>query len=386
MRRSPPEGKDGEDYVFVIRSLDAGGAERQLILLACALAGNGHGVRVITFYSGGAFEKEAAACGVELLSMNKKGRWDLLGFMFRLVKTVRDSRGRAAVGFLEGANILLIASKFLLPGKIIVNRLAATYMDLDRYDWLSSWSFRAEIRLARFADLVITNSVAGKTRAEQSGVAAGKVFVVPNAIDSNVFKADKTGGAALRKEWGVGRGGYVIGLVGRIDPMKDHPTFIRAAELVLERRSDVVFICVGSGSDKDYDARVRALARDLVNTGRMLFLGFRTDLPAIYTAMDVNVLSSYGEGSPNSVIESMSCQTTCVVTDVGDARLLVGDTGEVVPVRDCARLAQGILRQLDKLAGQPDLGTRAREKILADYSVQKTVASLQSALQSALAL
>jgi glycosyltransferase involved in cell wall biosynthesis len=251
MRRSPPEGNDGEDYVFVIRSLDAGGAERQLILLACALAGNGHGVRVITFYSGGVFEKEAAACGVELLSMNKKGRWDLLGFMFRLVKTIRDSRGRAAVGFLEGANILLTASKLLLPGKIIVNRLAATYMDLDRYDWLSSWSFRTEIRLARFADLVITNSVAGKTRAEQSGVEAGKVFVVPNAIDSNVFKADKTGGAALRKEWGVGRGSNVIGLVGRIDPMKDHPTFIRAAELVLERRSDVVFICVGSGSDKD---------------------------------------------------------------------------------------------------------------------------------------
>lgn len=369
-------------YTFVIRSLDAGGAERQLVLLACALVAVGHKVEMITFYSGGEFEAEVRHCGVHLTTLQKRGRWDLVGFGARLVKAVRKCESRVVVGFLEGANIILVASRPLLAGRKIVNRLAAAYMDPARYDWLSGWSFGAELWFAKRADLVIANSNAGVDRARAAGVRDGKLAIVPNAVDDTRFKPDALAATELRNEWGVGDGQVVVGIVGRLDPMKDHVNFIAAAEIALESRPDALFICVGGGSDSAYAEEVRQRASRLVDSGRLKFLGFRTDLQGIYSAFDINVLSSYGEGSPNSIIESMACETTCVVTDVGDARRLVGETGTVVPAGNPQKLADGLVHQLERIAARPDLGRAAREKVIAEHSVASCVRSFTTALAS----
>ncbi len=377
-----PEPNQRENYTFVIRSLAAGGAERQLTLLACALACDGHQVELITFYSGGEFEEEIEKCGVNLISLHKTGRWDLVGFFARLLKAVRASSGDVVIGFLEGANIILSSVRPLLKGRKVVNRMASTYMDTARYDWLSGWSFGAELWFARRADLVITNSNAGMVRAENAGVDPGKLAVVPNAVDSDKFRPDIRASRALRDEWEVGNDEYIVGLVGRLDPMKDHPNFVAAAEIVLQERSDVIFVCVGGGSDEKYEAQVKLRAQRLVDSGRFLFLGFRNDLPGIYSAIDVTVLSSYGEGSPNSIIESMACETTCVVTDVGDARRIVGETGTVVPARDARLLADGIRGQLERVALEPGLGRRAREQVIAEHAIANCVRSFRAALES----
>lgn len=389
-RRSLPESTahelqgpgDKETFTFVIRSLDAGGAERQLALLACALAADGHRVEMIIFYGGGEFEEDVKRCGVVLNCLEKRGRWDMVGFGVRLVSAIRKRAGGTVVGFLEGANIMLSACRPLLGGRTVVNRLASTYMDTTRYDWLSGWSFGAELWFAKQADLVITNSNVGLARARKAGVSAARLAVVPNAVDSQRFRPDTNAAAALRAEWGVATGQSVVGIVGRMDPMKDHANFVAAAELILQSRPEVFFICVGGGSDAKYEEAIRHRAQQLVDSGRLIFLGYRSDLPGIYSALDVNVLSSYGEGSPNCIIESMACGTTCVVTDVGDAQLLVGDTGTVVPARDPLRLADGVTRQLDKLAAQPGLAGAARDRVLARHSVASCVDSFRTALAS----
>jgi glycosyltransferase involved in cell wall biosynthesis len=380
--QAAPDSGGRETYTFVIRSLHAGGAERQLALIACALAADGHDVELITFYAGGEFEPEVRRCGVNLSSLGKSGRWDLVGFGTRLVRTLRRSGGGVVVGFLEGANIILAVLRPLLDGRKVVNRLASTYMDLGRYDWLSGWSFGAELRFAKRADLVIANSSAGVERALKAGVANDKLAMVPNAVDGEWFKPDEGAASALRDAWGVAAGDRVVGIVGRLDPMKDHANFVAAAEIVLQRRPGVIFVCVGGGSDPAYTEEIRCRAGRLVEQGRFLFLGFRSDLPGIYSALDVNVLSSYGEGSPNSIIESMACGTTCVVTDVGDARKLVGGTGTVVPARDAQQLAEGILLQLEMISVEPGLGATARDTVLAEHSVQSCVRSFRTALAS----
>lgn len=353
-----------------------------MTLLACALAAEGQRVEMITFYSGGEFEAEVSECGVHLHRMHKQGRWDLLGFGTRLVRTIRKHGGGVVVGFLEGANILLSVSKPLLNGRKVVNRLASTYMDPGRYNWLSGWSFGAELRFARRADLVIANSSAGTKRARQAGVPAAKVALVPNAVDSVRFRRNAKAAADLRGEWGVGEGDRVVGIVGRLDPMKDHVNFVAAAEIVLQTLPGVFFVCVGGGSDRVYEEEVRRRAERLLDLNRIMFLGFRSDLAGIYSAIDVNVLSSSGEGSPNSVIESMACGTTCVVTDVGDARRLVGDTGTVVPEGDSPKLAEGILYQMERITAHPDLGAAARDRVLAEHSVASCVNSFRAALAS----
>ncbi len=78
--------------LFLIRALDRGGAERQLVLLSKGLRVRGHDVVVATFYPGGLLAKELSDSGVRIRSLNKRGRWDLLSFLVRLVQVVREER------------------------------------------------------------------------------------------------------------------------------------------------------------------------------------------------------------------------------------------------------------------------------------------------------
>lgn len=370
----------GPRYALVIRSLAAGGAERQLVILACAMVKAGRSVVVVTFYDGGEFARSLAACGVSVISLGKSGRWDTLGFALRLVKTIRKLNVDVVVGFLEGANVMLVALRRWLPGKRIVNRLAASYMDLSRYDWLSALSFKAELWFAARADLVIVNSRAGAARAERAGVDPGRIALVRNAVDTGYFKADPEGGRSLREKLGVPDDHALVGLVGRLDPMKDHPVFVRAAAEIQRQRDDLMFVCAGGGTDPAYELLIDQEVQRLPDPERFRMLGHRSDLPAVYSALDVTVLSSYGEGSPNAVAESMACGTPCVVTDVGDARSLVGDTGEVVPVKDPRQLAAGIIRLLERLKRQADLGFLCRRRIVEEFSSERVLEAFESAL------
>jgi len=98
-------------------------------------------------------------------------------------------------------------------------------------------------------------------------------------------------------------------------------------------------------------------------------------MPAVYSAMTLLVSSSaFGEGFPNVVAEAMACGTPCVVTDVGDAALLVGTLGEVVPARDPEALAKGIARMLTRLRESPELRHEVRTSILRCFSVENMVA------------
>ena len=71
------------------------------------------------------------------------------------------------------------------------------------------------------------------------------MVVIPNGIDTERFRPDAEAGRCIQEEWKVDRGDVLIGLVGRLDPMKDHPTFLKAASLLLKQRQDVRFVCIG---------------------------------------------------------------------------------------------------------------------------------------------
>ena len=95
------------DVFFLIRSLNVGGAERQLTLLALALHAAGHRVRVATFYAGGPFEVELRQVGVPVFDLHKSGRWDIVPFFWRLVQLLRRERPAIVHGYLPMSNILL---------------------------------------------------------------------------------------------------------------------------------------------------------------------------------------------------------------------------------------------------------------------------------------
>jgi glycosyltransferase involved in cell wall biosynthesis len=365
---------------FLIRSLEIGGAERQLIEIVRGLDKKKFGVTVATFYGGGAFRPEMEAIeGVRLVSLGKKGRWDLLPFLASLWKAVRVCRPDILFGDMSPANELGWAMGRMVGAKVVW-ALQSSYIDFSKYDWLLGFLHRLGALLSGRADLIIANSYAGLRYHEKTGYRCDRMTVIHNGIDTATYRPDPHASARVRAEWKIETGQRLIGIVARLDPMKDHPTFLRAAAILSRQRPDARFVCIGDGRAA-YAEGLRELAASL-GVG-VIWAGARTDMPAVFNALDLACCSSNSEGFPNAVAEAMACGVPCVATNVGDLSLLVGDTGVIVPPGDPAALAVGMTKMLARLeAGAEECRRAARDRVGTEFGVdrlsEKTAAALTS--------
>jgi glycosyltransferase involved in cell wall biosynthesis len=365
--------------VFLIRALTFGGAERQLVALARGLHARGHQVRVAVFYAGGPLEADLRQAGVPVSILNKQGRWDVLGFLFRLAACLRRERPDVVHGYLAMSNALAVLLRPLHGGRVVWG-LRASERDETQYGWNARVDRWLQRTLARFPNLIIANAYAGKDHAIRAGYPVGKLIVIPNGIDTERFVPRPELGEPLRQSWGASSGERLIGRVGRLDPQKDYPTFLRALAQVIQARPGVRGVCVGSGS-AELQRAYHGLAQSLGIAERVIWAGVRPDMPAVYNALDLLVSSSaFGEGTPNVVAEAMACGIPCVVTDIGDSAAVVGDAACVAPPGDPEALAAAILRQLDAL----DRGSIAREalrqRIVTQFSLEALIDRTEAAL------
>jgi glycosyltransferase involved in cell wall biosynthesis len=364
---------------FLTRALDYGGAETQLVALAKGLYRLGHSVEVVTFYPDGALEKDLREAGVVVQSLGKRSRWHVLGFLFRLINVIRKQKPDLMHGYLVLPNVLTILLKMISPGSRIVWGVRASNMDLDHYDWLSRVLYRIECALSCLADLIIVNSHAGLDYAVAQGFPRSNMLVIPNGIDTTRFRSDAKAGRRVREQWGLSDSIKVVGLVGRLDPMKDHPTFIRAAARLVEERNDLRFICVGDGP-AGYRQELIRLCEELNVSEHFIFAGALGDMPAIYSAMDIVVSSSYGEGFSKVIGEAMACNVPCVVTEVGDSALIVGEDGHVIPPKNPGALKIAVEKLLDDLDSNGIRAEKIRQRIVSNFSIPKLVIATETAL------
>lgn len=369
-----------ETILFLARSLNRGGAERQMVVLAKGLVGRGHVVAVAVFFGGGVYENELTEAGVRVLNLGKQGRWDILPFLHRLVHLLRMERPAVLHSYLGVPNILAAALKPLLSGTRIVWGVRASNVDLSCYDSLSRLVYALERRLARFADLIIANSKAGKHYAVANGFPEDKIVVIPNGIDTEYFQFDPEGRRQVRAEWGINEKKILVGLVGRLDPMKDHPTFLEAASRITCERHDVNFVCVGGGS-AEYAEVLKQRAAALGLTNQLIWVAARDDMPAVYSALDITVSSSCSEGFSNTIAEAMACGVPCVVTDVGDSALIVGDVGSVVSSADPSVLAVAVGHLIDLPAEDLRvLGEACRARVVSEFGIDRLVQRTEQVL------
>lgn len=359
---------------FLIRSLNYGGAERQLIVLAKGLYAKGHEVVVASFYSGGPMEQELLRAGVRVRPLQKQGRWDLLFFLFRLARVMREERPEILHSYLT--DLVTVILKPWFPSMKIVWGIRSSNMDLSQYDWLSWVTYKMTFRLSRFADAVIANSRAGRDYYVAQGYPWAKIVVIPNGIDTQRFRPDPEARRRVRSEWGIQDHQQVIGIVGRLDPMKDHPTFLQAASLLSQERKHLLFVCVGDGPVERRDS-LHHMARSLKLTERVIWSDGRNDMGHVFNALDLFVSSSISEGFSNVIAEAMACGVRCVVTNVGDSAWLVGDAGEVIPPRDPTALKDAIGKLLDRRQHAP---LQIRQRIVEQFSAERLVADTEHVL------
>lgn len=361
---------------LVIRSLNTGGAERQIIELAAGLQREGKEIRLFTFYGGGELRDEALARGVTPISLGKRSRWDLLLPALRLLRFVRRDRPDVLYGWMPAENLLCtVIAFFLKPRPFLVWAIQAGFMNLDAEDHFTRMLYRLEARMAHRADLIISNSEAGSAMAITRGFPPDRIVVVPNGVDVQRFVHRPAGRSRLRRELGISREAIVVGIVARLDPIKDHPTLLRAFQIVQEQNPDAHLVIVGEGSER-WTSVLRGLAHEL-ELMNIHWLGTRRDLPDIYSALDLAVLSSLGEGLSNAVLEALACGTPVVSTDVGDSARAIGEAGAVVPVGDHLAMAAAILERIRR--GSPDLHEidRVRSQYRGDDLAPRTLGVMQ---------
>lgn len=365
--------------LVITRRFEQGGAEQQLVELLKGIDKSRFCIAVATFYEGGPLVNEMAAIeGLRWIPLHKRGRWDVLPFLWRLWRAGQEFRPQIIHGYMGVANHIALFLGKLLGAKVVWG-IRSSDMDFRHYDWLSGLSFRLERFLSRFVDLVLANSQTGGCYHVARGFPAERLVVVPNGIDVQRFHPDAEARARIRKEWDISGSEILIGLVARFDPMKDHSTFLRA--VTRSTKDKLRFVCIGWGPDA-YQSKLRQLASELGVDDRIIWAGARRDMPEVYNGLDLLTLSSaFGEGFPNVVAEAMSCGTPCVVTDVGDSAWIVGDTGVVVPPRLPEALATGWNEMIERLgAERSSLSKKARSKIVDNFRRELLVERTSEAL------
>jgi glycosyltransferase involved in cell wall biosynthesis len=313
------------------RSFETGGAERQLGMAAEALALRGHEVTLATLYNRGTVPLSLSRAGVKRVSLEKSGRYDLVGAVKRFLRLVQAVAPDIVYAHLPVQNLLALSSRAIYPYPTVVWGLRSAGMTSMYYDRLSSLAYRLESLASGMPDWIVANSHAGKRFAIQQGFPSDRLSVIPNGIDLDRFRPDTAARAAYRSAWDIADGTFVIGHVGRLDPMKGHASFLEALATAFPQNQAIRVICIVAGSPMKREYLLQSVGcRGL--SSRVHVVETCTDIAGAYSGFDLFCSSSaYGEGFSNVTAEALACGVPCVVTDVGDARKIVGETGIVVP-------------------------------------------------------
>lgn len=211
------------------------------------------------------------------------------------------------------------------------------------------------------------------------GLPGSKIVTIHNGIDDQVFKPG-LGDAGLRSEIGMEDNDVLIMAVGRINPIKDYETMIRA---ISEVRHSIV------GGDRSFKLAVvgpetvdhlsgggllekLVALRDELGVGtEVRFIGKRTNIPALLCEADIFMQTSITEGLSMSIMEAMACGKGVVVTDVGGNRELVVDgiTGFLAPMGDYRELAGGLVKLIIDERVRQEMGVAGRRRIMEGFTL-----------------
>lgn len=230
--------------------------------------------------------------------------------------------------------------------------------------------------LARLTDRLIAVSPEVKQDLVAYGVApAERIDVIPLGLDLAAFLTCESRRGSFRAELGIDATTPLVGIVGRVVPIKNHRLFLDAARHVRAREPRACFVVVGDGTIR---AELEAHARSLGLDSRVRFVGWRRDLPAIYADLDVLAISSDNEGTPVSAIEAMAARRPVVSTRVGGVPDVIRDgvTGLLVPPRDAARLGGAIADLLADAATANRLAGAARDSVRDRYTGPRLVSAI----------
>lgn len=368
--------------LHIITGLNVGGAELMLKRLVESHHGNtNYRHMVISLISIGKVGQQMQAIGVDVQALGMRTPLSIPRVLWQLARRIRASRPNVVQTWMYHADLLgglaarLAGNRNVIWGirttGVKTGGSRATAVVRQVCARLSPWVPQA----------IICAAEASRRMHVALGYDAKRMVVVPNGFDLSRLVVREDQRTMLRVQLGFGADKIVIGSLGRFNPDKDQENFVRAGGMLAQQHDYVRFLMVG----RDLDADNIELKRWIAQTGHpdcFVLLGERADVPVCLAAMDLFCLSSRTEGFPNVVGEAMAMGVPCVVTDVGDAAMLVADTGVVVPKANSAALADGLGRLLAMTTdARQQLGQKAKARIYAEFTMDRARERFESIYQ-----
>jgi glycosyltransferase involved in cell wall biosynthesis len=361
--------------VYVTAGLRGGGAEAMLTRLATAQPGVADEITLVSLLPAEGHIDRLVAGGVTVVELQFDRVGGAAAGLVKLAKLIADSRPDIVQGWMYHGDLAALVA-LVMSGRRKQTRLVwsirCSDMDLRHYGRGLRLVVKACTLLSGSPDLVTANSAAGLKSHLALGYRPRRAEVVANGVDIDEFRPDPAVRQAVRTELGIPENAMVLAHVARVDPMKDHGSFLAA----MMELPGLFALLVGAGTE------------NLPAAANVLRLGRRQDVARLFAAADFTVSSSgFGEGFSNALAEGMACGLPAIATDVGDAKLILGDTGLVVPPENPRALAAAI-RTLarEPAAARSDRRAKARARIVDNFAMTHAVqryAGLYASLKTA---
>lgn len=364
--------------ILSIRSLNLGGAERQFLELARYIDKTRFELYICTMYGGLLEDEVQLLSNVHYTNLCKKGRFDI-SFFYRYHTYLDVIKPDIIYSFLPEMNLFSLWCK---PSQSkLIWGIRASNMHLDNYGMTAKFVLHMQKYCSKWVDGIITNSGASIVYHTKLGFAMQKASVVHNGIDSTRFVASAQQREFFRHQYGMNDNNIVVvGLIGRIDIIKGHMTFARVAKRILEEQNQFYFVVIGSGDKKIKQECQLILGQ--YNQTRFIWIDEMKHIENGYAGLDILCSTSLSESFSNSIAEAMSSEIPCIVTDVGDSRIIVGECGIVIPYEDERALYDAIM-DMSK-SDRVILGQKSRKRIEDTFSISNMVAQTETIIMGML--
>lgn len=350
------------DVVFVVTTLNVGGAETQVVSIAKHLHSKGLTVGIVTLIKSSDFDAELISANIPVKSLNmKRGVPNPFTFL-SLYEVLNKWKPDIIHSHMFHANVMTRLIKLFLRSP----KYISTIHSIDEGGTFRETAYRLTDKLC---DLTTNVCKAGLERYKHlKAVSDRKARTVANGIDTGFFCQDKHVRSAKRNELEIDDK-FVWLAVGSLLKEKDYANMLQAFSIFSKTNSNSILLIAGRGP-LEHD--LKSLARSLNVENCIRFLGLRRDVSGLMNAADAYVMSSCCEGLAMVLLEACSSGLPVVATDVGGNKEIVidGYNGFIVPPHDPNALSEGMRKIMNlQLSERVSMGTFGREFVVQNFNI-----------------
>jgi glycosyltransferase involved in cell wall biosynthesis len=359
----------------MLTSFQLGGTERQVANVALGLDAARFELHLACLRNIGELKQELEGLRVPRPVFNIGRLYSFRTFSeaIRLARYIRKNAIQVVHTYGLYPNIFAVPVARLAGAHIVIASIR------DCGDILKPWQRWLQRLVCRLADCVLVNAEAIREALIGQGSRANNIAVIRNGIaQPQTTSPEKS--SSVREELGLSPAVTLTMVFSRLNPMKGVEYFLDAASIVAAKLPETRFLVVGDGAIR-HELQDRAARLGLAD--KVVFTGFRTDVPRLLSEVNLSVLPSLSEGLSNTLLESMAAGVPVVATTVGGNPEIIenGVSGLLVPPRDSAMLADAMLTVLGNPVLASNLAAAGKRRITEMFSIERSVQQVECLYQ-----